>query len=408
MPRPPNRTLVFVLPWSLRPPPSGVEGQTAAMARRLASAGARVEIWTTTAHPGEKEGDLNTRGFPAGDTIEDGLAVRRFLAAPCDARAFERLQEKIRRGRCLEWPEESAYFRNGVWSEGMRRAIHNRRQEALYLFAPAFAATTVFGLPAAPQESVLLPFLREEKQAGFRMVWETISACHHVLFNADPEGAAVQRLFDLEPKRCLAAAGIDYAEGEPPIESPLPPAVRKPYALFLGRQGEEHGTAQLIEHFQRLAGDSPLSFQLVLAGHGEAKAPPGRAGWIASLGRVKEETKWALLANALCFVLPSTRETVSFSLLESWAARRPAVVNAGGSVAAALARGSSGGLSYRTYAEFRHILETLARNPELAEALGERGNAYVRTHFRWSEAVDRLVRFLRDIEQWLAEGDLAA
>jgi glycosyltransferase involved in cell wall biosynthesis len=84
------------------------------------------------------------------------------------------------------------------------------------------------------------------------------------------------------------------------------------------------------------------------------------------------------------------------------------LVNGRGLAPAAHARLSGGGLVYNSYSEFREALELLAREPELARDLGERGRAYVRAHFGWPRAIDTLLRFLWDIEQWLKEGEMAA
>jgi glycosyltransferase involved in cell wall biosynthesis len=403
-----NRTVVFVLPWHVRPAVGGPEAAAAETAQRLARAGARVEIWTTTAHPGDTGRSPNLGHFPAGEAPEDAVVVRRFPAEQRDARLFAELNKKIRLEEALSLGEEGAFFRNWVWSEPMRREIHRRRQEALFLFAPIFAATTVFGVAAAPQESVLLPCLHTPLQVGYRLIDETFAACHHFLFASEPERVLIERLFDFSAKRCLTAAGVKGADRPPSSDAALPAQVRRPYALALGRPNEARGAPELIDYFRRLVADSPLPFRLVLAGAGMGRPPPAYADHIIHLGQIEEPVKWALVANAECYILASERETLSLSLLESWLCGRPAVVNGGSSVASTHARISGGGLTYHSYGEFRAALEILAREPDLASALGRQGQAYVNAHFRWSDAISRQLRFLRDIEQWLAEANLAA
>ncbi|MCX7014770.1 MAG: glycosyltransferase [Candidatus Sumerlaeota bacterium] len=387
----------------------------------------RVEMWTTTAqwfgqrNPGRpalrppaagvRAGrSANLHGFEPGDTIENGLPVRRFLASPRDEKLYRRLENQARSGRPLSLEEEAAFFRNGVWSEGMRRAIHNQRRECLYVFVPAFAATTVFGILAAPQESVLMPCLGAGVEASFRLMWEAADACHHWLFSCEQEREALAELFGLGAKRCLCAEGVDYADEKPSRAASRgaspPAAARKPYALFLGRQGGDGAAEELIGWFRGLIGDSPLPLRLVLAGEGEARIPPECAETVVGLGRVDERTKWALLANALCVLAPCGERRLPVSLLEGWLARRPALVHPRSRAAAALTEHAGAGLVYRSCDEFRHALEWLAREPAQASALGDRGEAHVRARFRWSDAIDELALFFREIEQWLAEAEL--
>jgi glycosyltransferase involved in cell wall biosynthesis len=405
--RPPNRIIRFVLPWHVQPSHGGAEALAFATASRLADAGARAEIWTTTAHPGQEGREPEPRHFRPGKARDGAITVNRFETVPRDTRLFHQLNARVDRGERLSEDEEDAFFRNWIWSEELRKAIHQNRDDSLFIFAPYFAATTVLGIQAAPQESILLPCLHNEPHAKFGLVRRAFAVCHHFFFNSAPEQDLAERMFDLSAKRCLIAAGIDYAEnGDPPAETPPPLEARKPYVLALGRQSAAKGVPEMVEFFRRLLSETPLPLKLALAGAGSISIPKTCADSIVNLGYVEEPVKWSLLANAACYVLPSANESLSLSLLESWLCGRPAVVNGAGEVASKHIRLSRGGLAYHSYAEFRHCLETLVREPETAAILGASGKEYVMKNFSWSAALEKQIRFMRDIEQWLAEASL--
>jgi len=90
-------------------------------------------------------------------------------------------------------------------------------------------------------------------------------------------------------------------------------------------------------------------------------------------------------------------------MLEAWLRHCPVLVYSASVVAKAHVHLSHGGLYFDSYEEFRHALVGLARQPKLARTLGESGHQYVRRRFRWALALERQTRFLREIEQWLAE-----
>ena len=208
------------------------------------------------------------------------------------------------------------------------------------------------------------------------------------------------------PAMAFLPLAANWNGGDPPADAPPPLEARKPYVLALGRQSSSKGIPELVDFFCRLLSETPLPMKLTMAGAGSVSIPRIYADSIVNLGYVEESVKWSLLANAACYVLPSANESLSLSLLESWLCGRPAVVNGAGDVAAHHIRLSRGGLAYGSYAEFRHSLETLVREPETASILGASGKEYVMRNFSWSAAVDKQIRFLRDIEQWLAEATL--
>jgi glycosyltransferase involved in cell wall biosynthesis len=125
----------------------------------------------------------------------------------------------------------------------------------------------------------------------------------------------------------------------------LPSAAdRRPYALFLGRLGEEKGAATLIEAARlvpelavRIAGEGPAAEELRRLAHAR------QASNVEFLGDVKGTEKWDLLRHATALVVPSLcYETFSLAMLEGMASGCAIVASRLGSLAALIEDGKTG------------------------------------------------------------------
>ncbi len=92
--------------------------------------------------------------------------------------------------------------------------------------------------------------------------------------------------------------------------------------------------------------------------------------------------------------------------MEAWLCGRPWAVERRNGTLAALARAAGGGLAYGSYEEFRCVMETLVREPDLADAIGAQGGRFARLLHRWEIAIERHLRFFREMESWLDEAEL--
>jgi glycosyltransferase involved in cell wall biosynthesis len=110
-----------------------------------------------------------------------------------------------------------------------------------------------------------------------------------------------------------------------------------PFLLFLGRMTPKKGVAILLDSFRLLAGEFPR-MKLVIAGPDPLGYAPsfkdqaaklGLGGRVLFEGLVTEPFKYALLAAAEAFVLPSTSEGFSMAVLEALTCGTPVVVSVG-------------------------------------------------------------------------------
>jgi glycosyltransferase involved in cell wall biosynthesis len=135
------------------------------------------------------------------------------------------------------------------------------------------------------------------------------------------------------------------------------------------------GVDRLLAYFKRAHADWPDTPTLVLAGPLALEIPEHSK--IRYLGEVSDEEKYALIEACELLILPSPFESLSITILEAWAMKRPVLVNANARALEGQCLRSGGGLFYRGDAEFGAALRWLMERPEVRGKLGDAGYRYV-------------------------------
>src|SRR5205085_6798946 len=116
--------------------------------------------------------------------------------------------------------------------------------------------------------------------------------------------------------------GIEFPETINPVGFQEKYGLHNPFLLYVGRIDASKGCAALFEWFSNRSA-ALRRFQLVLTGRETLPVPYDRD--IVYLGFVSEEEKWNAMAACDWLILPSEYESLSISLLETWALGRPAI-----------------------------------------------------------------------------------
>jgi glycosyltransferase involved in cell wall biosynthesis len=173
--------------------------------------------------------------------------------------------------------------------------------------------------------------------------------------------------------------------------------LRRPFLFYAGRREGGKNTPLLVEYFRLFHDLHSPELDLVLAGSGPVDIAPKARRFIRDVGYLEEEQKWDAYGSAYAFCQPSTNESFSIVLLESWLTGKAALVNAFCPVTREHCRLSGGGLYFRDYLEFEECLLYLLKNPREAGMMGSAGKDYVLKNYGWDRILSRLEEALRTV-----------
>lgn len=152
------------------------------------------------------------------------------------------------------------------------------------------------------------------------------------------------------------------------------------YALYMGRLSPEKGVWRLLEAAERAPG---LPIRVMGGGPDEAALrehiAAHRLGNVELLGHVEGDTRFDVVRNARCLVVPSQwHEPFGVVVLEAYAHGVPVIASRMGGLQTLVVEGESGLLFEAANAgELASHLRWMAENPEQAAALGSAGRRLV-------------------------------
>lgn len=377
--------VAFVIPWFHASISGGAETQCREAALLLE--GHRHDVTILTTCIGDHGSDWNINRFPAGPATEGGLNVLRFPAAPRDRRRFDIINKKyiaMNDGKKGRRPREEEQFFFGAMAPSPALLTYLEKDAARYdfvIFMPYLFATSLYGPALCGERSVLLPCLHDEGYAYSGPVAEAFADAGAVIFNTEAEQSLAGRLFPKIPRRqAVIGDSIDPAASRGDADRFRRRfGIEEPFLLCLGRRDSTKGTDRLVSYMLAWQKDRSRPVRLVLAGPGDIRLP--RHGGIDDLGFLSEEEKYDTLAACTLLCNPSRNESFSIVLLEAWANGRPVLVSSACPPTVDLCRRSGGGLAYGSYGEFCGAVDYLLAQGGEADAMGERGLAFLKDNY---------------------------
>lgn len=397
--------LAFVVPRYGVEVVGGAELGARMLAERLARRpGWTVEVLTTCARDHMTWADA----YPAGEETVNGVTVHRFPTAVGRPPEFFAYSERLLSHPAAATVAEAERFveLQGPTSPGLVEAVAGGGHDLL-AFYPYLYATTVRGLPAVADRSVMHPAAHDEPALRLPVFGPVFSAAAGFAHHTEAERRLVERLFPVGD-RPQAIVGLGYEAPPAPAAGPttppasLGPLAGRPYLLSLGRVDGLKGTTMLAAFFAAYKARRPGPLGLVVAGPVTAQ-PPAHPDVVVT-GAVDEAEKWALLRGATAFVQPSAHESFSIVLLEAWSQGLPVVVNARCEVTREHCELSGGGLWFDGYASFEVTIDRLLDDDRLRRGLGRRGQAFGEARFRWPAVLDRYERLVGSVLERRAAG----
>jgi glycosyltransferase involved in cell wall biosynthesis len=402
---------------------SGAEHACRLLAERL-SARHDVEVLTTAAR------DARTWKNELGEGVDRvrGVLVRRFNdSQPHDGAAFQQLSDRIfvaprSRDEEMEWVRRLGPTTPGL-IDHLRR--HHRSFDALVFFSLVHA-TTVHGLPIAPERSILFPCLRLGPSLRFALWPDMIASARATGLTSAFERRLLRSFVGVAPAReeivgigiepghgqayprhqqdpaddAAAEDWIDDAEASaPPDDAPVERGVpfrRRhrlygTFALYGGRVEHDNGCEEMLDYFDTYAsagGDASL----VLMGIKMIRVPD--EPYLTQAGVLADRERTSAFEAADITIAPGHDDPLALSVLESLAVGTPVLASARNEAAVEHVRKAGGGLYYANREEFVEGLRTLMTRTRLREQLGESGRQYIEQHCRWDAVLGRFERLV--------------
>ncbi len=366
-------------------------GGAETLARQIAERLARrhdIEVLTTTARD-----YISWRNeYPAGEEKLRGVQIRRFtVEQERDLEEFNRYSDWLYQNPHSKEDELRWLQMQGPVVPGLidyLRAEQGRYE--LLVFFTYLYYPTVYGLPIAPDKSVLIPTAHDEPPLKLDIYKEVFELPGSLIFNTESEELLVLDRFDAY-KKMRETIGI----GMQLLGLPDATAFRRKhklanhFLLYAGRIDEGKGCGELLRFFRYYKEERAAAgnLQLVFMGKLSMKLPSARD--IRYLGFLGEDEKLAAMAAATAVVIPSRLESLSIVALEAFSVGSPALVTAGSKVLVEHCRKSNAGLYYSDYNEFEAILDLLREDKLLARVMGKQGQAYIKENFGWEKLLNR-------------------
>jgi glycosyltransferase involved in cell wall biosynthesis len=359
-----------------------------------------------------------------------GVIVRRFgVNQVRDNVGFQKLTSRL----CAEVhgrEDEQEWIRQlGPSSPGLIDYL--KRQHRAYdaiVFFSLYHPTTVLGMAAAPDHSILFPYLRLDAPLRFSVWGELVESAKAVGYFSAAEQCLTHRFLRVRPtNEEIVGIGVDTlarqsyprhqqnpadalsdadesdesGDATSPDESDYLSGRGIPFrrrhrlygsfALYGGRVQPNNGCEEMIEYFDGFS-ETDGDTSLVLTGVKLMNVPA--EPYVRLAGVVPDRDRMIAYEAANVSIAPDPDDLLAQPVLESFAVGTPVLANARNTASVELCRKANAGLYYSNRAEFVEGMRVLMTNSKLRERMGESGREYVRQHHRWDAVLGRFDRLV--------------
>ena len=357
----------------------GAELHARYIAERLARH-ASVEVLTTCAR------DYVTwkNELPAGVEQVNGITVRRFPVAhernPHDfGRRSQRVFEKTHSvADELGWLESE-----GPASRALISYVEGAAPNLDFVILFSYRYYHAWHLARrVADKAVLVPTAERDSAIALSIFGPVFRGVRALMYNSPEERAMIHAASgNTSVPGVVVGVGSDVPDRTDPERFRRAFAMRRPFALYIGRIDENKGCGELFAHFTRYAAAFPRGMDLVLIGSAKMDVPAHPR--IHHLGFLDDRDKFDALAASDLLIMPSYFESLSMVALEAWALGKPVLANGHCDVLRGQCIRSNAGLYYETYEEFVEALYSLESNGPLNARLGRNGRDFFKRHYAW-------------------------
>jgi glycosyltransferase involved in cell wall biosynthesis len=363
-----------------------------------------------------------------------GLMVRRFsVNQPYDRAAFEELSSRITANPHGYAEEQEWVHRLGPSSPTLIDYLkrHHRAYDAVVFFS-LYHATTVHGLAAVPDRTVLFPYLRLDPALRFGMWTDVLRTAKAVGYLSGAERRLAHAFLRVTP----AAEEVVGVGVEIPSQQTYPRHQQDPadtltnedsqrdaalavtesadylagrgvpfrrrhrlygsFVLYGGRVESDNGSEEMLDYFDTYAAaDGNTALVLMGVKLMNVSDEP----YLRMAGVLPDRERMVAYEAAQVTLAPEPDDLLAQTVVESLAVGTPVLASARNEAAVDLCRRSNGGLYYANRDEFVEALRVMLTNARLRERLGEHGRQYIFENHRWDAVLGRFERLVMKVRR---------
>jgi glycosyltransferase involved in cell wall biosynthesis len=384
-------TIAFITPRFGDEVVGGSEAVMREAAEGFAARGWEVDVLTTCA----RDHYTWRNEYPVGISHTGGLTLRRFPVVPPAIEERDALGRRILLGLPLSYDDQCRWINATLRVPALFRYLmeHADRYQAIVI-SPYLSWITVACVDIAPERTVLMPCVHDESYAHLDLFRATLAKPALLWFLSEPECEVARGLAPL-PDHVVTGAGVAVPASYDPEGFRRRHRIEEPFVLYAGRREPEKGWDRLMAGFELAVEAYGLSLHLVTIGAGKPIIPASLARRVRDLGFLSETDRNDAFAAAEAYLQPSTNESFSRTVMESWLAGTPVIASGQGAVVAWHCERSRGGLVYADDLELAQCLLLVEQAPALARSLAANGRSHVLENYPWTEVLDRMEHSLK-------------
>ena len=331
-------------------------------------------------------------------TYIDGVKVNRFsVSKKRNPIKFGKIQQKVFEKEHTEKDELKWIEEEGPNLPKLIKEIKNREEEFDFFIFFSFRYYHSFhGIKMLPQKSILVPTAEPDPTLYLKVFRPIFNLPRAIVYNSWEE----KRIINLYSNNYNVPGDVVGVGSEIPYEY-NENRFRKKYGiedkflLYIGRIDKNKGVDHLFDFFQKYKKENKDNLKLVLIGKEVFPIPEDED--IIYVGAISDEDKFDALSAAEILMMPSFYESLSMVTIESWALRKPVIVNGGCPVLKDQIIRSGGGLYYNNYFEFKEALEYILNNKKIYEKMGEKGRAFYEENYTWNRIVEKYLKLIEKV-----------
>ncbi len=328
----------------------------------------------------------------------DGVVVNRFsVKKPRDPEKFGKIQEKIFNYEHTIEDELLWLNEEGPNLPELIKALKKREDEfKLFIFFSYRYFHSYYGIKEFNRRTLLVPTAEPDPVLYMKIFKEIFSKTGGIVYNSWEEKKLLNKfLGGKSTPGDVVGVGSEIPDKTYPLRFRKKFGIEDDFLIYIGRIDENKGVPHMFEYFKRYIKEENKKLKLILVGKEVYPVPEDNN--IIYLGPLNDEDKFNALSAAELLIMPSFYESLSMVTIESWALKKPVLVNGRCPVLKAQVIRSKGGLYYEDYFEFKEALNFILGGKKIQLSMGENGRSFYLKNYTWKKIIEKYLALIEKV-----------